>query len=58
MAAKITEHTAKDGTVYFSNGGTGRYRSREIAEQTANNRQRVKDEIAKVGFNAFFGIKE
>ena len=55
--AKVTEHTAKDGTTYYTNGGCGRFRSKEVAQQAAANRERIKGEIAKVGFGTFFGIK-
>lgn len=41
MIRKITEHTAPDGTTYYTSGGCGRFRSKEIVRQAADNRDRI-----------------
>jgi hypothetical protein len=66
MVRKLTEKTAPDGTTYYTTGGTGRFRSKEVAQQVVNNHARFQAATNREGmtetekraaFNAFFGLK-
>ena len=66
MARKLTERTAPDGTTYYTTGGTGRFRSKAVAEQVIENHARFAAATNREGmtpaekiaaFNAFFNIK-
>ena len=60
---KVTEHTAKDGSTYYSAGGDSRFRSKDAAQRavdahtrfaTAVNREGMTNEERAAAFVAFF----
>jgi len=66
MARKLTQCTAADGSTYYTTGGTGRFRSKEVAEQVVQNharfaaltnREGMTADERKAAFDAFFGLK-
>lgn len=66
MIRQVTERTALDGSTYYSAGGTARFRSKEVAQQVADNHARFQAATNREGmtaeektaaFRAFFGIK-
>jgi hypothetical protein len=63
---KLTEKTAADGTTYYTTGGVGRFRSKEVAQQVVDNhtrfaaltnREGMTADEREAAFNSFFGIK-
>ncbi len=65
MARTLTERTAADGSTYYTTGGTGRFRSKDVAQQVvanharfaaATNREGMTEDERKAAFAAFFGI--
>lgn len=62
---KLIERTAADGAVYYTAGGTGRFRSKETAQevvdnharfQAATNREGMTAEEKAEAFATFFGL--
>jgi hypothetical protein len=64
---QVKERTARDGTVHYTTGGTGRFRSKAVAQQVVDNharfqaltnREGMTDAERRAAFNAFFGLKD
>jgi hypothetical protein len=65
MARKVIEQTAADGGTYYTTGGTGRFRSKAVAQQVVDNharfsaitnREGMTPEEKRAAFDAFFGL--